>query len=134
MVGDIQEYFRRFKELYSEDLLEFFRKEDNMTTECRQKIINMLDEVKEDVMKVFDFGAQKHPDSGTTPNFLMKDGNCCGLKNRGSSVLRHSARTFMNPGLKDEESDLSELLHLMASASILYIRHKRNIVHPDDES
>jgi hypothetical protein len=100
---------------------------------CRQKILDMLSEVLEDTMQVFDFGAKKHPDSGATPNFLIPAGNKCSLTDRGSSVLRHSARTFTHPELVDDESGVNELLHLISSASILYIRHKRNIVHPQDE-
>ena len=98
----------------------------------RDKIVQMLEEVLNDTMQVFDFGAKKHPDSGDTPNFLTPEGNKCSLRERGSSVLRHSARTFMHPELKDEESGLLELLHLMASVSIIYIRQKRNIQHPLD--
>jgi hypothetical protein len=100
---------------------------------ARAKITYMLDEVMEDVMQVFDFGARKHPDSGDTPNFLTPEGNKCSLHTRGSGVLRHAARTFMNPNAKDEESGLPEMLHLMSSIAILYIRNKRNIVHPEDE-
>lgn len=99
---------------------------------CRQKIQDMLKEVEADVMQVFDFGARKHPDSGEIPNFLTPAGNRCEKKERGSSVLRHAARTFMHPEIVDDESGVNELLHLLASASILYIRHKRNIVHPGD--
>lgn len=103
-----------------------------MSIESRQKILDMLEEIKWDIMKVFDFGAQKHPDSGDTPNFLVIDGNRCSLKDRGSSILRHAARVFMNPEKLDDESYLPELLHLMASASIYYIRNKRKIIHPED--
>jgi len=92
----------------------------------------MLEEVKQDTMKVFDFGAQKHPDSGDTPNFLTPEGNKCSKFVRGSGVLRHGARTFMHPEAVDEESNLPELLHLISSAAILYIRQKRNIVSPED--
>lgn len=99
----------------------------------RQKIIDMLEEVLDDTMQVFDFGAKKHPDSGDTPNFLMPEGNKCSLHERGSGVLRHGARTFMTPDKLDDESGLSEYLHLLASVSILYIRHKRGIVHPEDK-
>lgn len=106
---------------------------DMTDSPCRHKIKEMLAEVMNDTMQVFDFGARKHPDSGETPNFLTKNGNKCSLKDRGSSILRHSARTFMNPGMLDEESNLQELLHLMASVSIMYIRNKRKIVHPEDE-
>jgi hypothetical protein len=101
-------------------------------TSCRSKIVAMLAEVMTDTMQVFDFGAEKHPDSGDMPNFLTPNGNKCSLHERGSSVLRHSARTFMHPEMLDEESNLSELLHLLASVSIIYIRHKRNIQHPSD--
>lgn len=104
----------------------------NVESKCRKQIVQMLCEVLGDILQVFDFGNQKHPDSGDTPNFLEKDGNKCSLHDRGSSVLRHAARTFMHPELLDDESKLPELLHLLASVSILYIRHKRNIVHPDD--
>lgn len=100
---------------------------------CRYKILQMLEEVMADVMQVFDFGARKHPDSGDTPNFLEPDGNKCSKHDRGSSVLRHGARTFMHPEALDVESKLPELLHLMASAAIIYIRDKRKIVHSDDE-
>lgn len=100
---------------------------------CREKILQMLVEVVKDTMQVFDFGARKHPDSGDTPNFLTPEGNKCSKHDRGSSVLRHSARIFMHPEKQDEESGLSEILHLIASAAILYIRQKRNIVHPDDK-
>lgn len=101
--------------------------------ERRQKIQDMMQEIARDTMKVFDFGATKHPDSGDDPNFLTKDGNKCSLRERGSSVLRHAARTFMNPSLIDDESGLLELLHLMASVSILYTRYKRKIIHTEDD-
>ena len=101
--------------------------------ERRQKIQDMLCEVAIDTMQVFEFGAAKHPDSGDTPNFLTPNGNKCSLAERGSGVLRHGARTFMNPGKLDDESGLSEYLHLLASVAILYIRHKRKIRHPADE-
>lgn len=104
----------------------------NLKSPCRQKILEMLAEVITDTMQIFDFGAKKHPDSGDNPNFLMPEGNKCSLYERGSGVLRHGARTFMNPGKLDDESGLSEYLHLLASVAILYIRHKRNIVHPED--
>lgn len=104
----------------------------NVESKCREQIVQMLCEVLVDTMKVFDFGAKKHPDSGDTPNFLLPNGNKCSRHERGSSVLRHAARTFMHPELLDEESQVSELLHLIASAAILYIRHKRNIKHPID--
>lgn len=97
------------------------------------KIIQMLVEVLEDTLKVFKFGASVHPDGGDTPNFLTPNGHKCSKHDRGSSILRHAARTFMRPEIKDKDSDLSELLHLIASASIMYIRHKRNISHPEDE-
>lgn len=100
---------------------------------CREQIVQMLKEVLVDTMKVFDFGATKHPDSGEIPNFLTKEGNKCSLKDRGSSILRHSAQCFGNIGAKDHESNVQHILHLIASAAILYIRHKRNIVHPEDE-
>ncbi len=101
--------------------------------ECREKTVEMMCEIVQDIMQVFDFGAKKHPDSRDTPNFLTPEGNKCSLKDRGSSILRHSARTFMNPSMKDDESGLPELLHLMSSIAIMYIRHKRNIVHPEDK-
>lgn len=100
---------------------------------CRQQIVEMLAETAVDTLQVFDFGARKHPDSGDTPNFLEKNGNKCSLHDRGSSILRHGARTFMNPDMLDVESNLQELLHLLASVSIMYIRNKRNITHPLDE-
>lgn len=100
--------------------------------ECRQKIVYMLNEIASDMMQVFDFGAAKHPDSGDTPNFLMPNGNKCSLTERGKSILGHAARTFENPGKLDDESGLPEYLHLLSSVCILYIRHKRNIVHPLD--
>ena len=100
--------------------------------DCRQQIVDMLNEVVTDTMQVFDFGAQKHPDSGDTPNFLTPQGNKCSLQERGSSVLRHAARTFMHPEAIDEESGLPEYLHLMASVCIMYIRYKRKINHHAD--
>lgn len=100
---------------------------------CRDKILEMVNEVAADMMFVFDFGAQKHPDSGDTPNFLTPEGNKCSLKERGSGVLRHAARTFMKPDALDDESGLPEMLHLLSSVAILYIRHKRNILHPEDK-
>ena len=101
-------------------------------TPCKQKIVDMMIEVASDTLKVFEFGAAKHPDSGDTPNFLTPKGSKCSLFERGSGVLRHGARTFMHPEVPDAESNLPELLHLMASCAILYIRHKRNIIHPED--
>lgn len=97
-----------------------------------EKTRHMMLETCNDTMEVFEFGAAKHPDSGDTPNFLTPEGNKCSLKDRGSSALRHVARTFMNPGRLDDESGLPEILHAIACLSILYIRHKRNIRHPDD--
>lgn len=99
---------------------------------CREKIIQMLDEVLTDTMHVFDFGAQKHPDSGDEPNFLTPNGSKCSKFDRGSSILRHAARTFMSPDMNDKESGTNELLHLISSAAIMYIRQKRRIVHPED--
>lgn len=99
---------------------------------CREKILQMMAEVMDDTLQVFDFGAKKHPDSGNTPNFLLPEGNKCARHERGSSILRHAARTFMQPDMKDMESGLPELLHLLASVSIMYIRTKRGILHPDD--
>lgn len=107
--------------------------EIELNSPCRQKIQQMLEEVFVDVMQVFDFGAQKHPDSGDTPNFLTPNGNKCSLRDRGSSMLRHHAKAFENPGALDDESNLPHLLHGIASDAILYIRHKRNIVHPIDD-
>lgn len=98
---------------------------------CRQQILDMLDEVITDVMKVFDFGAKKHPDSGDTPNFLTPNGNKCSLTVRGNSCLHHSAD--VRAGVTaDHESGLHPALHLISSAAILYIRQKRNITHPED--
>lgn len=99
---------------------------------CREKILQMMAEVASDTMQVFDFGAKKHPDSGDDPNFLLPSGNKCSKHDRGSSILRHGARTFMRPEIVDDESGLPELLHLLASVSIMYIRTKRGILHPDD--
>lgn len=99
---------------------------------CRDKIEDMLRETLADAMKVFDFGALKHPDSGDIPNFLTEDGNKCSLRDRGSSCLRHSAE-LMTGRAADEESGLSPALHLIASSAILYIRQKRNIVHTLDK-
>ncbi len=104
-----------------------------MDERCRQKILDMLNEVSRDVMQVYEFGASKHPDSSDNPNFLTKNGNKCSKHDRGSSILRHGARTFMHPEMLDKESGLPELLHLLSSVSIMYIRHKRKIVHPEDE-
>ena len=99
---------------------------------CRDKIIQMLEEVMKDAMQVFDFGAKKHPDSGDTPNFLTPEGNKCSLEVRGNSCLHHSSDVRAGK-TQDKESGLHPALHLIASAAILYIRHKRNIVHPDDK-
>lgn len=116
--------------------IEILKRELINSNSCRQQILEMLTEVAIDTMQIFDYGARKHPDSGETPNFLTPAGNKCELKVRGSSVLRHSAQSFGKPEALDDEkggSNLQHLLHLMASAAILYIRHKRNIVHPEDE-
>jgi hypothetical protein len=99
---------------------------------CRQRIVDMLEEVMQDTMNVFDFGAKKHPDSGDTPNFLTKNGNKCAHRDRASSILRHAAETYSKTEA-DHESGLNPILHLVASAAILYIRQKRNIVYGDDE-
>lgn len=98
---------------------------------ARQKILEMLVEVLADTMQVFDFGAQKHPDSGDIPNFLSPEGNKCSLSVRGNSCLHHSADLRANVRV-DHESGLHPALHLISSAAILYIRQKRNIVHPSD--
>lgn len=95
-------------------------------------ILNMLLELVEDTMQVFEFGAKKHPDSAATPNFLTPNGNKCSQMIRGNSCLHHAAD--VRAGVKrDHESGLHPALHLVSSAAILYIREKRNIVHPDDE-
>jgi hypothetical protein len=100
---------------------------------CREKIVQMLEEVLNDTMQIFDFGAKKHPDSGQTPNFLTPMGSKCEVKVRGSGVLRHAAQSFGNPAALDDESNLPHLLHLISSAAILYIRNKRDIAHPNDK-
>ena len=53
-------------------------------------------------------------------------------RDRGSSTLRHHAKAYENPGALDDEYGLPHLLHGIASDDILYIREKRNIVHPMD--
>ena len=98
---------------------------------CREQIEDILEEVLNDTLQVFDFGVNKHPDSGDTPNFMTPEGNKCSLKDRGSSCLRHSAELFTGE-TKDWESGLHPALHLISSAAILYIRHKRNLKHPED--
>lgn len=103
-----------------------------MSDRSRMVILAMLEEVLKDTMQVFDFGARKHPDSGHTPNFLTPEGNKCSLKVRGNSCLHHSSDVRAGE-TEDHESKLHPALHLIASAAILYIRQKRNIVHPDDE-
>lgn len=115
----------RSLEALSEELLN--------SSPSRLQVIDMLIETTLDTLKVFDFGAEKHPDSGDTPNFLTPAGNKCRIKVRGSGVLRHAAQSFGKPGAIDEESKAPHLLHLLSSAAILYIRHKRNIIHPEDE-
>ena len=101
------------------------------TSSCKQKILDMMAEVMEDTMQVFAFGAAKHPDSGDIPNFLTPEGNKCSLTVRGNSCLHHAAD--VRSGEKaDWESGLHPALHLVASAAILYIRQKRNILHPLD--
>lgn len=105
----------------------------NIDNPCRQQIVEMLCEVIADTMQVFDFGAKKHPDSGDTPNFLTPEGNKCELKVRGKSALGHVAKAFEAPGALDDESRLPHLLHAVSSLAIMYIRHKRNIVHPNDQ-
>jgi len=95
-------------------------------------IEQMMSEVAEDTMKVFAFGAAKHPDSGDTPNFLTENGNKCSVKDRGSSCLRHSAE-LLTGRTEDEESGLHPALHLISSAAILYARHKRGIIHTQDK-
>ena len=102
------------------------------STACRQQILDMLEEVLEDTMKVFDFGNQKHPDSGDTPNFLTPEGNKCSSEVRGNSCLHHAASVRCGEQ-EDKESGLHPALHLIASAAIVYIRQKRNIIHSDDQ-
>jgi len=101
---------------------------------CRDQILQALTEVIDDTMQVFDFGAKKHPDEENTPNFLLLEGNKCQLEVRGKSILGHAAKCYMDVGAKDDESDLPHLLHLISSAAILYIRHKRGIKHPEDKN
>lgn len=114
--------------------IEILKRELLDSDSCRQQILEMLTEIAIDAMQVFDFGARKHPDSGNTPNFLTPAGQKCEIKVRGSGVLRHAAQCFGKVDAVDDESKLPHILHLIASAAILYIRHKRNIVHPADES
>lgn len=107
--------------------------EDILKARCRDKIIRMLEEVLDDTMQVFDFGAEKHPDSGDTPNFLTPNGNKCSLEVRGNSCLHHSADVRAGE-TKDWESGLHPALHLISSAAILYIRQKRGITNEDIRS
>lgn len=99
---------------------------------CEKQIRDFLDEVLNDVFTVFEFGATKHPDSGDTPNFLTVNGNKCSHKQRHDSCFHHLASSFCHD-TKDPESGLNPLLHLIASAAILYIRQKHDIVHPEDK-
>lgn len=103
-----------------------------MSNEAEIKLIRFMDEVFDDVMRVFAFGADKHPDSGDTPNFLMEDGNKCQHKVRHDSCFHHTAESFCG-SKADHESGLHPLLHLISSSAILYYRQKHGIVHPDDE-
>lgn len=112
--------------------IEILKKEFLQSSGCREQIIEMLLETVVDTLQVFDFGARKHPDSGDTPNFLTPEGNKCSLTVRGNSCLHHSADVRANIRA-DHESGLHPALHLISSAAILYIRQRRNIVHPDDE-
>jgi hypothetical protein len=113
--------------------MEYLKRSLLNSNPCRQQIVDVLAEVVLDTMQVFDFGAQKHPDSGDTPNFLTPSGSKCEVKVRGSGVLRHAAQSFGNPEALDDESNLPHLLHLISSAAILYIRNKRDIAHPNDK-
>lgn len=99
---------------------------------CRDKIVQMLQEVLNDTMQVFDFGAKKHPDSGDTPNFLTPEGNKCSRSVRGNSCLHHAADTREGKTV-DHESGLHPALHGIASLAIMYIRQKRGIVHSEDK-
>ncbi len=103
-----------------------------MKEKLKTEIEEMLQEVMEDTMGVFEFGATKHPDSGSTPNFLTKNGNKCTHQVRHDSCFHHTAHSFAG-FREDEESGLHPLLHLVGSACILYIRQKRGIVHDEDE-
>ena len=109
-----------------------YAKKFHNALKARQQIIDALSEVLQDTMQVFDFGAKKHPDSGDTPNFLTPEGNKCSLEVRGNSCLHHSS-DVRSGKKRDKESGLHPALHLISSAAILYIRQKRNIIHPDDK-
>ena len=102
-----------------------------MNPKCRETINQMLEEFKQDMMAVFEFGNRKHPDNGETPNFLMPEGNKCSLEARGNSCLHHASDTRAGK-TEDHESKLHPALHGGASFAILYIRHKRGIKHSDD--
>lgn len=113
-------------------ILDEIVRESHMNSACKASIKQMLQEVMNDVLQVFEFGATKHPDSGSTPNFLTEEGNKCAHKDRGSSCLRHAAELYAGKQ-HDDESNLHPALHLISSAAIMYIRQKRDIIHPGDK-
>jgi len=85
----------------------------------KMEIVRALEEAMLDTLKVFEFGARKHPDSGDIPNFLTPNGNKCSLEVRGNSCLHHAADLRAGK-TEDKESGLHPALHLISSAVILF--------------
>lgn len=81
----------------------------------------------DDIYKVLEMGAKKHG----AHNWLEPNGNKSSHKDMCSSMFRHLAEASTGK-IKDDESGLHPLLHLVTRALMLYVRQERGVVHVDD--
>ena len=81
-----------------------------------------------DIMKVIEFGAQKHGDVNWTKTAGKKSSH----KDMHASMFRHLADSSAG-NFSDHETGFDPLLHLAVRALMTYTRRKRNIIHPEDE-
>lgn len=91
-----------------------------------------FDELIEEVKEVFRYGATKHGDNSSSPNFLEKDGYKCTLNESSKCALNHVAEGYYGHE-KDLETGCHPFAHAIANLMMRYTRTKRGIVHPRDE-
>ena len=81
----------------------------------------------DDLYKVMEMGAKKHG----AHNWLEPNGNKSSHKDMHASMFRHLSESSTG-SLRDEESGLHPLLHLITRALMEYTRQVRGIVHEED--
>jgi hypothetical protein len=83
-----------------------------------------------DFLHILELGSAKHDKDGEI-NYLKSDGKGCSHREMYDSMFHHLAEGYAGV-VRDLETGEHPLLHLIARASILYMRQKRGLIHPKD--